>query len=306
MHSAPEEPMSKPQLQVTRLASALGAEVRGFALADVDDALARELEKLLWEHQVLFFPDQHPSLETHVAFGEHFGELAGHPHLVNAETDHDKIFELHASHGGVADEWHSDLTFMERPSIYSILHMKKTPVLGGDTQWANLYRVFEELSPPMQELCEGLTALHNAEPHGRPEVMTVHPLVRVHPETGRKVLFANEHFTKRIVELSRGESDALLAYLTRFISHPRFAHRHHWTAGTVAIWDNRCTQHSVLNDFEGERVIQRVTIMGDEVVGVSEPRWQPYVRPGARSDTSRHDRLLRQHLRRASASDRSD
>jgi taurine dioxygenase len=288
--------MSTAALKVTRLARALGAEVRGIDVADVDDEGAREIERLVWEHQVLFFPDQHPTVEAHVAFGERFGELQGHPHLKNAETEHDKIFELHASRGGVADEWHSDLTFMPRPSIYSILHMKRAPELGGDTLWANLYQVFEELSPPLRELCEGLSALHNAEPHGRPEVMTVHPLVRVHPETGRKVLFVNEHFTRRIVEMSRAESDTLLAYFARLTAHPRFSIRYHWTEGTVAMWDNRCTQHSVLNDFEGERVIQRVTIMGDVVEGAT-PRWGPYERPGGRSDTIRHDQLLRQYLR---------
>jgi taurine dioxygenase len=288
--------MSLPTLEVNRLAHALGAEVRGIDIADVDDQAAREIEKLLWEYQVLFFPDQHPTIEAHVAFGQRFGELQGHPHLKNAETDHDKIFELHASRGGVADEWHSDLTFQPEPSIYAILHMKRCPETGGDTLWANLYQVFEELSPPLRDLCEGLSALHNAEPHGRPEVMTVHPLVRVHPETGRKVLFVNEHFTRRIVELSRDESDTFLAYLTRLISHPRFSIRYQWAEGTVAMWDNRCTQHSVLNDFEGERMIQRVTVMGDAVEG-SKPRWPPYERPGGRSDTIRHDRLLRQYLR---------
>jgi taurine dioxygenase len=284
-------------VKVTRVANALGAEVRGLRIADVDEDAAREIEKLLWQYQVLFFPNQHPSVDQHVAFGEHFGELAGHPHLKNPESDHEKIFELHASQGGVADEWHSDLTFMEQPSICSILHMIKCPEVGGDTLWANLYRVFEELSPPMQELCEGLSAIHNAEPHGRPEVMHAHPLVRIHPETGRKVLFVNEHFTRRIVELSRAESDNLLRYLTGFISHPRFHLRYRWSEGTVAMWDNRCTQHSVLNDFEGERVIQRVTIMGDEVEG-APPRWKPYRRSSGKSDTIRHDRLLRDYLRK--------
>ncbi len=284
-------------MRVTRVASALGAEVRGIRIADVDDDAAREIEKLLWQYQVLLFPGQQLSVDEHVAFGQHFGELAGHPHLKSPESDHEKIFELRASRGGVADEWHSDLTFMEQPSIYSILHMVKCPDVGGDTLWANLYQVFEELSSPMQELCEGLTAIHNAEPHGRPEVMHAHPLVRIHPETGRKVLFVNEHFTRRVVELSRAESDNLLRYLTVFISHPRFHLRYRWSEGTVAMWDNRCTQHSVLNDFEGERVIQRVTIMGDEVEG-APPRWKPYRRPGAKSDTIRHDRLLRDYFRK--------
>ena len=174
--------------------------------------------------------------------------------------------------------------------------MLRCPPVGGDTLWSSTYRAYEELSPPLQELCEGLTAIHNAEPHGRPEKMHRHPLVRVHPETGRKVLYVNEHFTRRIVELSRVESDVLLGHLTRWVGSPRFTVRYQWRPNTVAMWDNRCTQHSVLNDFEGERVIQRVTVMGDEVRG-SEPRWAPYERPGGRSDTIRHDRLLKDYLR---------
>jgi taurine dioxygenase len=287
---------ANPSLKVTRIASALGAEVRGVELGSLDEPSAREIERLLWEHQVLFFPGQHPSVDEHLRFGAHFGELAGHPHLTNPNNDNDKIFMLQATRGGVADEWHSDLTFLEEPSIYSILHMVKSPEVGGDTLWANLYQVFEELSPPMQELCEGLSAIHNAEPHGRPEKMYQHPLVRVHPETGRKVLFVNEHFTRRIVEMSRAESDNLLAYLTRFLAHPRFHVRYQWREGTVAMWDNRCTQHSVMNDFDGERTIRRVTIMGDRVEG-APPRWQPYERPSGRSDTFRHDRILREYFR---------
>ena len=107
--------------EVTRLSAALGAEVRGLSLARVDDPQARQLERLLWEHQVLFFPDQDLSLDEHVAFGSHFGPLEGHPHLKNPTTDHEKVFELAASRGGVADEWHTDLTFLEKPALYSIL-----------------------------------------------------------------------------------------------------------------------------------------------------------------------------------------
>ena len=282
-------------MKATRIGSALGAEVRDVRIAEVDEHAAREIEKLLWQHQVLFFPGQHPTVDEHVAFGQRFGELAGHPHLANPESEHEKLFELYGSRGGVADEWHSDLSFLEQPSIYSILHMVECAEMGGDTQWANLYQVYDELSPPLQELCEGLTAIHNARPHGRPEVMYAHPLVRRHPETGRKVLFVNEHFTRRIVELSQDESDNLLSHLTRFIAQPRFHLRYRWSNGTLAMWDNRCTQHSVLNDFDGERIIQRVTIMGDRVEGAA-PRWQPYRPPGGKSDTFRKDRILNEYL----------
>ena len=281
-------------LEVTRLAGALGAEIRGVDFATVDERMTRVIEGLLWEHQVLFFPDQNPTHEAHVAFGAHFGELENHPHLANPTTGlPDKVFELAASHGGVADEWHTDLTFLEHPARYSILHMVKCPQVGGDTMWSNLYQAFEELSPPLQSLCEGLTALHNAEPHGHPEEIVAHPVVRLHPETGRKVLYVNEHFTRRIVEMSRPESDLWLGYLTKWVSNPRFTVRYRWTKGTVAMWDNRCTQHFVLNDFDEERVIQRVTVMGDRPEAASDRQWEPYLRKIGASDTSRHDQLLR-------------
>jgi taurine dioxygenase len=249
--------------KITRLSGSLGAEVHGIALGKVGPAEAEEVLSLLLEHQVLFFPEQHPSEDEHVAFGRHFGKLAGHPNLKNPFSSHPEIFELSASTGGIADEWHSDFTFQEQPSILSILHMVKSPEVGGDTMWANAYKAYSELSTPLRDFCEGLTALHDAAPHGKPEDMAVHPVVRVHPLTKKKSLFVNEHFTRRIVELSFEESENLLGYLKRWVSNPRFTVRYRWTEGTVAMWDNRCTQHFVLNDFDEERIIQRVTIMGD-------------------------------------------
>jgi taurine dioxygenase len=149
----------------------------------------------------------------------------------------------------------------------------------------------------MKELCEGLTALHDADPHGHSERMAVHPVVRVHPETGRKSLFVNEHFTRRIVELSHEESASLLGFLTRWATSPRFTVRYRWSQGTVAMWDNRCTQHNVLDDFEGERLIQRVTVMGDRPEAAAPRRWQPFIK--TLSAASRHDRQLRQYLKSA-------
>ena len=285
--------------QVQRLAPALGAEVRGADLAGATDADIDAVKALLLEHQVLFFPKQTITVEEHVALGRRFGPLEGHPNLKNPFTQHPELFELAATKGGVADEWHTDITFQEQPAVMSVLHMIKCPEVGGDTMWSSLYRAYDELSDPMKSLCEGMTALHDALPHNRPEKMAIHPVIRVHPETGRKALYVNEHFTRRIVELNASESDALLQHLTRWVSNPRFTVRYHWTEHTVAMWDNRCTQHFVLNDFEGERVIQRVTIMGDRPEG-QPARWQPFVRPGRLSATSRHDRQLHQFLTRGS------
>ncbi len=279
---------------VDRLSAALGAEVRGLDLAAADEAMAAQIADLLAAHHVLFFPDQHLPIDRHVALGRFFGPLEQHPHLTNAYLEHPEVFELAASKGGIADEWHTDLTFLAQPSTMSVLNMVRCSDTGGDTMWTNLHLAFEELSAPLQELCEGLTAMHDATPHGRPERRAIHPVVRLHPVSGRKVLYVNEHFTRRIVELSHPESELLLGYLTRWVQQPRFTVRHRWTEGTIALWDNRCTQHFVVNDFDGERIIQRVTVMGDQPVGPGA-RWAPHT--ARRGATTQHDRPLKAALR---------
>jgi taurine dioxygenase len=289
-------------LEISPLWGSLGAEIRGISLAEAGPADVDAVRSLLIDHLVLFFPGQNLTADQHIAFGRLFGELEAHPNLAFA-TARPEFFELHAvgGAGAIADEWHSDLSCQEMPSLMAILQMVKCPPVGGDTMWASMYRAYEELSPAMQEFCEGLTALHDADPHGRPENMAVHPVVRIHPDTGRKSLFVNEHFTRRIVELSHEESRALLQYLTRWVSNPRFTVRYRWSEGTIAIWDNRCTQHYMLNDFEGERVIQRVTVMGDKPEPASPPRWKPYVK--SLSAASRHDRQLHTYLKEQGADD---
>ncbi len=284
-------------LEVTRLTGSLGAEVRGIALGQAGPEEAEALKELMAEHLVLFFPDQHLTPDAHIAFGRLFGELEAHPNL-HLDAERPEFFELHATGGAgaIADEWHSDLTCQEEPSVMAILQMVKCPPFGGDTLWANAYKAYDELSPPMKELCEGLTALHDAHPHGKPENMAIHPVVRTHPVTGRKSLFVNEHFTRRIVEMGHQESEALLGFLTGWITSPNFTVRYHWSEGTIAMWDNRCTQHCVLNDFEGERVIQRVTVMGDRPEAAAPLRWEPFVKPF--SAASRHDRQLKTFLHR--------
>lgn len=292
--------------QITRLAGALGAEIRGVALGDAGADVVARIKALLLEHQVLFFPAQDISIDQHVALGQQFGPIESHPNLKNPFTQHDKVFELAATRGGVADEWHTDITFQEQPSLMSILHMVACPDVGGDTMWSSLGQAYAELSPPMQNLCEGLSALHDAHPHGRSDKMAIHPVIRLHPETGRKALYVNEHFTRRIVEMNATESRVVLDYLTAWVKNPRFTVRYRWTPGTIAIWDNRCTQHFVLNDFEGERIIQRVTVMGDVVQGVGPSPWEPWVRPGRTSAASRLDRQLHHFMRAQRADDASE
>lgn len=283
-------------LSIRRLAGSLGAEITGISLADPSAELTETLRTLLHEHLVLFFPDQHLNIDQHVQLGQGFGPLDAHPNLNNPFTSHPHVFELAASHGGLADEWHSDISFSEHPSVMSILNMIECPPVGGDTMWASAYAAFEGLSAPLQDLCCGLTALHDATPHGKPELTTIHPVVRVHPETGRRSLFVNEHFTRRIVELSHEESETLLGYLFRWIARPPFTVRYQWQQGTIAMWDNRCTQHYVLSDFDQQRIIQRVTVMGDTPEGAEQPRWQPYTRKQNAGATSRFDKQLKRHL----------
>ncbi len=289
--------MAKNSWNIRRLSSALGAEITGLKLAEADDADVAQIKRLLDENMVLFFPGQHMAADEQIAFGRHFGKLEGHPNLKERNAkEHPEIFRLAASEGGIADEWHTDLTFMKHPALMSILNMKQCPEVGGDTMWANLVAAYEGLSPPLQDLCDGLSALHDAHPHDRADRMHIHPLVRVDAETGRKALYVSEHFTRRIVEMNAQESDHLLAYLTRWVQQPAFTVRYHWTPGTIGMWDNRFTQHYVVNDFVGERVIERVTVMGDTVTG-NHPRWRPYTEQAKTSAMTRHDRQLLRHLK---------
>ena len=285
-------------ISINRLTAALGAEAHGLALNRVDDDTVEIIESLLHEHLVLFFPGQFLDIEAHVALGEHFGPLDSHPNLENPFTRHPQVFELAASHGGVADEWHSDISFSTEPSVMSILNMVECPGVGGDTMWASTCEAYDALSAPLKDLCDGLSALHDATPHGKPEINAIHPVVRIHPVTQRKALFVNQHFTRRIVELSHDESNLLLDYLVRWIAQPRFCVRYRWQKGTIAIWDNRCTQHFVVGDFDEQRIIQRVTVMGDKPEAAEAPRWAPYVRKEVVGATSRYDQQLNDALGR--------
>ena len=288
--------------EVRPLSPALGAEVIGPKINNLNDDQVKKLKELLLEHLVIFMPGQSPSPALHVEFGKRFSSLEGHPNLSSDDKLPREIFELKASKGGIADEWHTDLTFRSSPAIMSIMHIVKCPEVGGDTLWSSTYAAYDQLSSPMKDLCEGLPALHDAHPHNQPDQMAIHPVVRLHPETQRRALYINQHFTQRIVELSAEESEAVLKYLIGWISHPKFSVRYRWRPGTVCMWDNRCTQHMVLNDFTGERVIQRVTVTGDKVFGVKGKKYNPALNSNRLSAQSRHDRQLFMHLKNEDSS----
>lgn len=260
-------------LDVRPISGALGAEVRGLPLSEVTDAAFARVHELLLAHLVLFFPDA-AGLEpaAHEAFGRRFGPLEVHPFLPKL-PDHDEIVVLDSDQGAKADVWHTDVTFSPSPPIASVLQLVQCPEVGGDTMWSNQYLAYEALSAPMRELVEGLTAVHVFEhPNGTYRSEAEHPVVRTHPETGRRSLYVNRMFTRRIPQLTREESAVLLAHLFSVSEEPQRVCRYRWTPGAVAVWDNRATQHYAVNDYQSRRVGQRVTVLGDEPKG--EPaRW---------------------------------
>jgi len=264
-------------IEARPVSGALGAEVRGLALRDVDDAAFAKVRDLLREHLVLFFPDQHLSPDEHRRFAVRFGEAEIHPFIPKLDPEHPEIVVLRAGGGFIADVWHTDVTFDASPPICSVLNALEMPAAGGDTMWSNQYLAYESLSAPLRQLVGSLSARHDASTFGHPEQQAVHPVVRRHPETGRPSLFVNRQFTRRILELSRDESEGLLGVLFAHAERADFTCRYAWRAGTIGIWDNRCTQHCAVNDYEGERVISRVTILGDHPQAAFETaRWPAY------------------------------
>ncbi|WP_225730029.1 MULTISPECIES: TauD/TfdA family dioxygenase [unclassified Nocardia] len=275
-------------IDIRPISGALGAEVRGIDLATITDSEFATVHALLLEHLVLFFPDQGDlPPAAHVAFGRRFGEVEIHPYLPKLD-DHPEVVLIESDKGGKVDCWHTDMTFQPSPPIVSILQLITCPPRGGDTMWTNQYLVYERLSTPIRELVDGLTAVHQVTvPATGFSSSAEHPLVREHPETGRRSLYANRLFTSHIPQLSRNESDALLQQLIEFSESPQFCCRFRWQPGAVAIWDNRVTQHYAVNDYAERRVGRRVTVLGDHPKG-NPARWAAYEpAPGERYWPSR-------------------
>ncbi|MBP2479509.1 taurine dioxygenase [Crossiella equi] len=260
-------------LVVRPLTGALGAEIRGVTLAEVDDALFGQIHQLLLEHLVLFFPEAAGlTPEAHKAFGSRFGPLEVHRFLPKL-PGHEEIVVLDSDQGAKADVWHTDVTFAPNPPIASVLQIVTSPDVGGDTMWSNQYLAYEALSAPMRELVDGLTARHVFElPGGGYRSEAEHPVVRTHPETGRRSLYVNRMFTKRVPQLTAEESAVLLNHLFTVSESPQRVCRYRWTEGAVAMWDNRATQHYAVNDYTARRVGHRVTVLGDEPKG-DGARW---------------------------------
>jgi len=264
-------------MEIRKLTPVIGAEIAGIDLAQpLGNQAFQEVHDALMENLVIFFRDQRLDHAQQKEFGRRFGELHVHP-AAPSVPDHPEVMIIHADANSKfvnGESWHSDVSCEEEPPMGSVLAMRVLPEVGGDTLFANMYRAFETLSAPMRDMLTGLTATHDgenlyrgrytADDRFRVYPKAVHPVIRTHPVTGRQALFVNSFFTARINELSKPESDALLAFLFRHIETPEFACRFRWTPNAVAFWDNRSCQHHALWDyFPHTRSGTRVTIKGD-------------------------------------------
>ncbi len=257
----------------------IGAEIRGLDLSrPLDDGLRAELNRALLEWKVLFFRGQHLTSAAQRAFARHWGELETNPLLARGGADDVVRFEK----GGDAaptfeNVWHADVTFRERPALGAVLQLREVPEVGGDTMWADMAAAYDNLSDEVKARIEGATAVHDFIPgfarfYGPERLAPLqeefppveHPVVRTHPETGRRMLFVNTSFTTRITGMDRAESDRLLRHLVTQAHVPEYQVRLRWQAGDIAFWDNRATQHYAVDDYAPHRrVAERVAIAGD-------------------------------------------
>jgi taurine dioxygenase len=269
---------------LTPEAPTIGAEITGIDLREpLDDEAHAELHRALLEWKVLFVRDAHLTQAEHHALGRRWGELEAHPfiRLVTEAQSDDKPkvvrFEKGPNAGGYENIWHSDVTWRREPSLGSLLQAIEVPELGGDTLWADMGAAYDGLDDDVKARIDGLVAVHDWwDTFGRamgpeqrdalrPDFPAVeHPVVRTHPETGRRTLYVNAAFTQHIVGLDPAESAELLDHLYRQAAHPEYQCRFRWTAGALAIWDNRATQHYAASDyFPARRVMERITVIGD-------------------------------------------
>ena len=274
-------------MKIKKIAGALGAEILGVDLSlGISPALAADIRQVFLDHQVIFLRNQDLTPAQFLSFACAMGEpieypfvkgLEGYPHIIEVKKlEHEKV-----NFGGI---WHSDTTYLEQPPMGSMLLSREVPPYGGDTLFANQYLAYEALSSTMQQLFSGLTGIsssakadvsktredriksdgNDAAPKS---YLSEHPIVRTHPETGRKALYVNVAHTSGIKGMTDEESAPLLNFLFNHQVKPELTCRFAWDANAIAFWDNRCAQHNPVNDYHGfRRVMQRITLQGDKPV----------------------------------------
>ena len=271
-------------LKVTPLTPSIGAIISKVSLnKDLNSGTIEQIYSALIKHQVVFFRDQNISPETHLKLAESLGEIdPGHPVYPHVEG-HQSIVLLKndANNRPDTNDWHKDLTFKESPPFASILHGVKVPKVGGDTLWASMSAAYDQLPNGWKDHLEELEAIHDMgtfrndfyKEGGIDSVnnalkkvgSAVHKVIETHPISGLKYLNVNQSFTRNIINESQGPSDHILQFLFQHISKPEFQVRFHWEDNSVAIWDNRITQHYAVFDYLPEfRHMQRVTVVNDK------------------------------------------
>lgn len=268
------------------LTPTIGGEIHGIDLAQpLSPAVKTGLRAALLDRKVLFFRDQDITTEQHLAFARNFGELEVHPFAPHKPDYPEMLAITHdANSRGRENTWHSDVTWRKEPSLGSILRAYEVPPVGGDTLFADMYAAYENLSDEVKAQIDGKTAIHDfahfrlmLRKKGKSEAeidafnkkypMVEHPVVRTHPETGRKGIYVNRAFTQYIVGMERSESDALLAHLYAQASIPEYQCRFVWRKNSLAFWDNRACQHYAVSDYyPAVRRMERATIIGDKPV----------------------------------------
>jgi taurine dioxygenase len=279
-------------IKVRRLSARIGAEISGLSLRGASDDQIAGVRAALLAHRVVFIRRQDLSAREQIDFGRRLGPLTqGHPTLPVVDGE-ELILDLDSLAGGAANHWHTDVTFVDRPPMFSIIRAMVLPEVGGDTLWANTVAGYTDLPADLRQLAEGLRAVHsNGHDYGRPDVValraklgevrlanlaafvsevfeTEHPVVRVHPETGERALLLGG-FAHRLVGHNAAESVDLIRILQSYVTRPENTVRWTWEEGDVAIWDNRTTQHYAIYDYgEDRRRMQRVTTAGTSIEGL--------------------------------------
>jgi taurine dioxygenase len=283
------------RIEVRPMAGALGADIHGVDLArPLDDATFAEIERAFHDRLVLFFHDQHLTPEQHLAFSRRLGPLSRSPYIKHMAEYPDIIAVLkEADERNIStfgNAWHSDFSFLEEPPLGSVLYAREVPDHGGDTLFANMYSAYDALSEGMKRMLDALNAMHSGRPYGiggvapdlkvsrsigiernQPEAdrEVAHPVVRVHPTTGRKALFVNAIYTTRFEGMTEAESRPLLDFLFAHAIRPEFTCRLRWRTNDLAIWDNRCAMHYAVNDYDGaRRLMHRTTIKGERPISM--------------------------------------
>ena len=278
-------------LSIDRLTARIGAEVSGVDLAsELTDTTVAEIRRALLDHQVLVFRDQSLTPEDHIRFARRFGPIKRPPvATAHGGPPEINVIDQTEPRGEGADAWHADNTYTVTPPMGSLLRVLQLPSSGGDTAFASMTAAYDALSPEIRSLCDRLRAVHDVtrsltraieRGHSVADLQEVqkrlppveHPVVIVHPETGRRALFVNVNSTVRICGLRDAESDMLLRFLFEHTKQPEFQVRVRWDTRSLVFLDNRCTQHYAVADYNERRVLHRVAVEGERPLGVAD--WQ--------------------------------